>query len=367
MVAQPSPGDSDTHHAHHADAHPAQGNGSGDLAALLEPALRAACRDRLSGIQWFKSTWQAGGASTGFAEFSDPDGGGVPVVVKLPVGPAEYVWTTGVAEHASALGGDQPERHLPTPRVFASGQELGGYDLAWIVVERLEGQPLNHGLSEAGVLDLLRAAARWYLLSSRIKPPGKPPPQPDWEAVLHKAREALKQAQGPHGTHAIENPQHWNAVLKDVHRALPRLTVIWDSRPINSWCHGDLHPGNAMRRAAAGNGHAAAGNGDSPCVLLDLALVHAGHWVEDACYLERLYWGKPEMLHGVKPVTALNKFRKELGMHHGPEEDHQLLANVRRVLMAATAPAYLQREGHPRYIKTALETLERLLPLIPRH
>ena len=189
----------------------------------------------------------------------------------------------------------------------------------------------------------------------------------------------MKQSEGRHGTHSIQEAQRWNQAIKHVQHVLPRLVARWESRPINTWCHGDLHPGNAMRRPAAAGGPlppgATPGGGDggptpadnpAPCVLLDLALVHAGHWVEDAVYLERLYWGKPELLHGVKPVSALSKFRKELGLHPAPGEDSAMLASVRRVLMAASAPAYLHREGHPRYVHTALETIERLLPLVSK-
>ena len=102
------------------------------------------------------------------------------------------------------------------------------------------------------------------------------------------------------------------------------------------------------------------------CVLIDLALVHAGHWVEDAVYLERLHWHRPEALHGVKPVQTLAKFRKELGLPNTEGEDHGLLANTRRVLMAATTPAYLHREGNPKYVRAALNKLETLLPLVAK-
>lgn len=64
---------------------------------------------------------------------------------------------------------------------------------------------------------------------------------------------------------------------------------MWESRPRDTWCHGDLHPGNAMRRDL-GNGQR------GRCVLLDLAFVHPGHWVEDAVYIERQFWARPSCL-----------------------------------------------------------------------
>jgi hypothetical protein len=43
-----------------------------------------------------------------------------------------------------------------------------------------------------------------------------------------------------------------------------------------------------------------------------------------------------------------------------------MLANTRRVLMAASVPAFLLHEGHPRYVHAALELIEKLLPLVGR-
>src|SRR5690606_9772091 len=131
-------------------------------------------------------------------------------------------------------------------------------------VERLPGNTLSHDLTESAILDLLRTTARWYELAARVRPVGAPPPAADWEAQLAKARDAVK-------TNAMEDPQLWNKAIKDVQKALPRLQERWMQRPINTWCHGDLHPGNVMRRITGPN--------QGTCVLIDLALVHAGHWV----------------------------------------------------------------------------------------
>lgn len=346
------------------------------LAAALEPVLRETCGGRLSKLEWFRSTWQSSGASTGFGTYTTDDGVQHPVCVKLPVGPNEYRWTTGVCEHYTRTHPDAPDE-LPTLRVYAHGVELGGYDLAWLIVERLPGHTLTSDTSKTCIQDLLRATARWYALAAQLRPVGDPPAPPDWEAQLHKAREALKNSD-------IEEPQRWNYVLKNVHKILDRLAQRWAARPINTWCHGDLHPGNVMRRqpthpapgapsasiSPGGNGATGAEHG-APCVLMDLAFVHAGHWVEDAVYLERLHWHRPEALHGVKPVQTLAKLRKEFGLAHadhasGDHEDHGTLANIRRVLMAATTPAFLHREGNPKYVRAALEKLETLLPLVAK-
>lgn len=349
--------------------------GADVLAAALEPALRSACCEQLGGgacdlghVRWFHAAWSAGGAATGYATLSrrgEPD---AQVMVKLPVGPAEYRWTTAMARRLDDPSAAIAPERLPTPRVYAHGAELGGYDLAWFVVERLPGDTLKQHLTAQCVTDLLAAANRWHAASCEISPPASPPPDPDWDHQLARARDACK------ATH-FENAQHWNEVIKKVQRALPRLADRWRSRPINAWCHGDLHPGNAMRRAClkAPGGQAethlgtqAARTADTPpgpCVLIDLGMVHAGHWVEDAVYLERLYWAQPELLGGVKPVSTLARLRRESGL--GAADDYTELANVRRILMGAAAPAFLHREGHPKYLRAALEHVERLLPQVP--
>jgi hypothetical protein len=97
---------------------------------------------------------------------------------------------------------------------------------------------------------------------------------------------------------------------------------------------------------------------------VDLALVHPGHWLEDALYLERQYWGHTELLHGIKPVSLIAKYRRERGLP--TDENYADLAVVRRVLMAACAPALVDREGNPKYLHAALEVIERFLPQAAR-
>src|SRR6185503_4504487 len=111
-----------------------------------------------------------------------------------------------------------------------------------------------------------------------------------------------------------------NQAIRAVQKMLPRLLERWQQRPMNTWCHGDLHLGNAMRRPGAQPGQ--------PSVLIDLAMIHPGHWVEDAVYLERLYWAKPELLCGIKPVSELARLKREQGTLG--QEDYAMLANTRR-------------------------------------
>lgn len=324
------------------------------LAKHLDSSLHEQCKGHLGPITWFHAAWQSGGAETGSAIWTFPDGSKLPCIVKLPVGPAEHAWTTRLGGSGS-VDADHFEPELagvgpcPTPRVLAAGMELGGYDLGWLVVERIPGEPLSALLTPESVQDLIQAIADFHSHAVRIRPVvDERPKGVDWDKSIATARVRIRES-------GLPEAQRWNEAIKHVQKALPNLLARWGSRPLTSWCHGDLHPGNVFRRTTAGAGA-------SRCVLIDLALVHAGHWIEDAVYLERQYWGRPELLHGVKPVSALAKLRRERGL--SIEGDYGALANVRRVLMAALVPLFIDREGHSKYVHAALETIEQALPQV---
>lgn len=330
--------------------HPRGGPDVADASALahqLEAVLRRQTGDRLGPVQWFSSLRQHGGAATGFSTFARDHGEPIPVLVKFPVGPLEHRWTLALGHAAPGEG--EGDCTLPCPRVVAAGLQLGGYDLAWLIVERLSSFPTpqsiaDHAEGERVVQELIRCCARFQKAAAdHARPEGTPEPH-NWESLLAKARHVAHDR-------GIAEAQRWNDAVRKVQKHLPMLKARWDSRAINAWCHGDFHPGNAMRRSSDPQGR---------CVLIDFALVHPGHWVEDALYLERLYWGHSEMLHGIKPVTALAQARRELGL--SANDQYPELANVRRVLMAACAPAFAEHEGNAKYLHAALETIERILP-----
>lgn len=344
--------------------------GAGELAHMLEPVLRESCGGRLSSVSWFRADWQRGGAATGYASFDASPGPRRDVVVKLPVGPTEYTVTVALS------GAD-----APTPRVVAHGEALGAYDLAWLVMERVPGEPLATALHKDVFADLCAAAAAFQSHMERAWPlpgasaltsapqgavptpsstarPTLAPPDPDWAALLDTARHAVKDSRIPESS-------KWNDVIRHTQKALPAILAAWRARPINAWRHGDLHAGNAMRRPDGSPW------GPAGCVLLDFAEVQPGHWVEDAVYLERMHWGRPcadgsgkPALDGVKCVSLLAKARKALSLD--TSGDYGALANMRRVLSAATIPAFLDREGGKAHLHVALETLERLLPVVAK-
>jgi Ser/Thr protein kinase RdoA (MazF antagonist) len=229
--------------------------------------------------------------------------------------------------------------------------ELGGYDLAWVVMERLPGDPLAARLHKEVFVSLAEAAASFYKYAGEAFPEITKAQRAPWTTLVAKARAAVKE-------NHIPNEQEWSNVLREVTRHLPTIVERWRQRPIDTWCHGDLHPGNMMVREEGSPW------GEAGCVLIDMAEVHPGNWIEDAVYLERLYWGRQDAVKGIKPVAKIAKARRQIGLP--VSDDYAELANIRRVLMAACVPAFLHREGHPKYLEGALGILNKLLPLVAR-
>jgi hypothetical protein len=309
-----------------------------DLGPQLEPALLSATDGRLSDIRWFRTAWQRGGSATAFAKLAHDGSGARDVVVKLPVGPTEYRATV-------ALGDGEG----PGPKVPLHGTELGGWDLGWVVMERIEGEPESRDLCRESFENLFRCAARFALRAERVMTSCPMRTEWDWVSLVERAREAVRD-------NHIAHEGDWIDRIKHLQRGLAKVVGVWTSRPMSGWCHGDLHPGNLMRRSKGSPW------GSECPLLLDYAESHVGHWVEDAVYVERLFWAKPELLFGVKPVSMLAKVRRECGLE--TDGDYAELAAIRRALMAGVAPAFMEREGHPAYLEAALGVLTKTLPTI---
>jgi aminoglycoside phosphotransferase (APT) family kinase protein len=300
----------------------------GSFGTLLEPALRAACEERLSAVTWFRADWQRGGALTGYATYRDEQGEHA-AVVKLPVPPCERHWLVQLQGTEDVV-----------PRVYAHGESVGGYDLAWVVMERLAHGPLGSAW-EGGEFDLLaEAAGRFYAVASRFPLAGEPIRR-DWEHIFHLSRESVH-------AQSLAEAQRWNTALKKAHRRMRRWVAAWEDREIEDWCHGDLHLGNAMTREAAPSG---------PAVLLDFAQTRPDHWVSDAVYFEHLYWARPARLGGRKLCKLIAQQRKKLGLK--VDEQWAGLAEVKRALLAMSTPAMLKHDGDPQHVHAALGVLER--------
>jgi hypothetical protein len=312
------------------------------LAASLAPVLTRACGGRLGEIGWFKADWQRGGAATGVASWSQDDDKEVSVVVKLPVVQREYLWLRRLQPLAGSpeVGGENSEAVVP--RLYASGEALGGYDLAWIVMERFPYGPLGLQWDEHHVPRMAEAIARFHQWTARfsVTQSGR---TEDWRLLVEGSIESVK-------VNAVADKARWTTALKGLLGRLSQVVDEWNSRPINQWLHGDCHFANAMCRTS---------NGSGPVALIDLAEVHAGHWIEDAVYFERQLWLRPERMKEHKPVKAVAAARKSLGLE--VEREYPRLAMIRRALLAGTAPKFLRSEGHPQHLATCLDWLERAL------
>ncbi len=321
------------------------------LGNSLGPMLIEHCKGQLGPIQWFRADWQRGGAATGFSLWkTDDDSQGIPVMVKVPVGECEYSWTVALScedEASKAELHNKSNGALPgalnTPRVFASGVGLEGVkDICWLVMEKLQGRTLAGEHSKKAVVDLIESVVQFHRRSLIHEPVVPEPSVAQWDHLLVRSRESIQ-------SNNLPDAQRWRDAVRKVHRALPKLVPEWRARPINTWCHGDLHLGNAMRRE----------NDPDTCVLIDMALVHPGHWVEDAIYFERQHWGHRDSLYGIKPVSHIARVRKNLGL--STNADYNRLANIRRVLTAACVPVFLAREGAKSHIAASLDILDSLI------
>jgi Ser/Thr protein kinase RdoA (MazF antagonist) len=254
------------------------------------------------------------------------------VVVKFPVPPQERRWLEQLQPDRQQIGD-------VVPRLLDSGKELGGYDLAWVVMERLPHGPLDSHYQGNEVDLLIEALGRFHAAASHC-PVDRPPRDEDWPAIMRKARKACQTQQLPHN-------QRWHKALKAVQKKLKAMLKTWSDRPVDHWCHGDVHFANAMTRSEPPHG---------PALLFDLAEVHAGHWIEDAVYFEHLFWGHDDRIGHRDVVKELAEQRKQLGLD--VDAQWPRWAGVRRMLIAAAAPAYLQHRGNHRHLDHCLNLLE---------
>lgn len=304
----------------------------GDRFAFL---LREACGGRLGPISWFRTDWQRGGARTGRSTFRTDEGTDDAVVVKVPVGPTELLWN-------KRLQPDEADRYGITARLYASGEALGDYDLAWMVIERFPEGPL-FGLKRTDAIDLMAdAAARFYWRAAKF-PATEPQRREPWDQHFERSRQQCQ-------TNNLPEKQRWNTLLRTAQKSLEGWVAEWRSRSTGEWCHGDLHPANAMSRS---------NRPEDPAMLIDLAEVRPGHWLEDAIYLERLYWTRPERIAATPPAKLIARKRLERGLRN--DENTQRLADIRRLLLAGSAPAFLRTEGNPVVLKATLDVLDQTL------
>jgi hypothetical protein len=330
----------DADHAPELEPIPENPADSRSLATSLVPVLRRDTELRLGEINWFRADWQRGGAATGRSTWALDGDRTVEVIVKLPVPQRELIWTRRLQPDP-----DRPaEENFPpvVPLLFAGGSAINGYDIAWIVMEALPHGPLGMQWRDTNVARLAETLARFHRVAARY-PVDRPPRTEDWESQVRRAEREIARQELPEAT-------RWKRLLRRTARHLDGFVDRWRQRPIDGWIHGDAHLANAMMRED---------DPEAAVCLIDLAEVRPGHWIEDAILLERLMWARPERLAAAPPVETIAAARRRHGLPVG--DDHEELAELRRLLLAATALCFLRTEGHPRHLEACLNHGERAL------
>ncbi|MCH2152055.1 MAG: phosphotransferase [Phycisphaerales bacterium] len=307
------------------------GPGTRQLADTLLPHLYRACNGHLGDVNWFRADWQRGGAATGRAVWKTESGEEREVMVKFPIRARELLWMRRLQQP----GDTQPP---VVPHLYASGSSLESYDLAWIVIEWLPYGPLGKRWHKNHVRRTVDAVTRLHKAADLFPVETEMARREDWKQLLESSLESISR-------NHIDQEEHWITLLQKLKRALPSMVETWRSRETDHWIHGDLHLANALSRVGAEQGEV---------TLIDLAEIRPGHWVEDAVFLERRLWARPERLADARPVATMAESRRRLGL---PTES-KYEAAIRRALMAATAPAFMKSEGHPRYLKACRDQLE---------
>ena len=201
-----------------------------------------------------------------------------PAIVKVGATPREVRWMRDLA---------RVDRRI-IPALFASGDAIGDEPLAWLVMERCPHE-VGWQWGGAGYGMLLEAGVLFQLAARKIAPPVGPA-DVDVDGFCALAREALACEPPPPGPAAelvARMPDDWSWVLRTCQVEL---------------CHGDLHAGNAVSRAAPPDPEARA-------LLIDHAPL-ALPWASEPARCEIIYWptqtphGEPSLVHAMAAVRA---------------------------------------------------------------
>ena len=272
----------------------------------------------------FRTVWQHGGAATAWVQCTENQRDGM---VKLPVKAWERRWHRRIRESRD------PDL---APELLAIGDTIGNVDFAWIVMERIQGNPLHQNPDAHAVAQACEAFARFQKASRPFVVEQRPAPA-GWPQQIEQTRKSLQAL-------PEDLAESWGDALDALTKFHDEAIAAWRYRPIKGWVHGDAHLGNILR------------NEQDQIRLIDFAEVRAGHWVEDAIALERPLWQRPELLANVDPVDMMAGYRRQLGLPVAPEDGR--LAAIRRTLLAATAPAWSQTEGGFSGLRSTLKVLE---------
>ncbi|MEZ6190111.1 MAG: hypothetical protein R3C45_02350 [Phycisphaerales bacterium] len=98
------------------------------------------------------------------------------------------------------------------PRLYACGEVLGGYDMAWVVMERLTHGPLGSAWRGAEFSLLIEAVGRFYQATVDI-PIHTKHVHRDWGAIHDHARASVRD-------HALPEAQRWNKAAGKIAQAV---------------------------------------------------------------------------------------------------------------------------------------------------
>lgn len=282
-------------------------------------------QENFSELVPFRTLWQHGGAATAWLKWGESQRDGM---IKLPVKAWERRWHRRIRESRD------PEL---APDLFAIGDTIGNVDFAWIVMERIQGNPLHQDPDALAVDQACKAFARFQKASRPFAVQQRPAPA-EWPKQIEQTRKSLQALPD-------DLAESWRDALDALAKYHDEAIAAWRYRPINGWVHGDAHLGNILQ------------DDQGEVRLIDFAEVRAGHWVEDAITLERPLWQRPELLSEVDPVDKIAGYRRQLGLPVSAEDGR--LAAIRRTLLAATAPAWSRTEGGISGLRSTLMVLER--------
>lgn len=281
-------------------------------------------QDKFTNVVPFRTVWQHGGAATAWVQCVETQRDGM---VKLPVKGWERRWHRRIRESRD------PEL---APDLFAIGDTIGNVDFAWIVMERIQGNPLHQVPDAHSVEQACEAFARFQKASRPFAVQRRPAPA-GWLKQIEQTRKSLQAL-------PEDLAVSWRDALDALAKYHDEAIAAWRYRPIKGWVHGDAHLGNILRTE------------QDEIRLIDFAEVRAGHWVEDAIALERPLWQRPELLSNMDPVDMMAGYRRQLGLPVRSEDGR--LAAIRRTLLAATAPAWSRTEGGLSGLRSTLKVLE---------
>ncbi|MEL6743766.1 MAG: aminoglycoside phosphotransferase family protein, partial [Planctomycetota bacterium] len=239
-------------------------------------------QEKFTDLVPFRTVWQHGGAATAWVKCVETQRDGM---VKLPVKAWERRWHRRIRESRD------PDL---APDLFAIGDTIGNVDFAWIVMERIRGNPLHQVPDAHSVEQACEAFARFQKASRPFAVQRRPAPA-GWLKQIEQTRKSLQAL-----------PQDlavsWRDALDALAKYHDEAIAAWRYRPIKGWVHGDAHLGNILRTE------------QDEVHLIDFAEVRAGHWVEDAIALERPLWQRPELLSNMDPVDMMAGYRRQLGL-----------------------------------------------------